>query len=266
MKRAARLGLLIALLTSLHVGTAANKSGCSDEEMSKLTSPVQAIVTVFRQTDGVVSADLTLISTAVTPSVFVNAAKDATLRVVLGGGDVKSVPLARTADGHYAASSAADEGLVWEPSAIFAFDFVLEADADGTGVAGGTFSAQVTAPANGVTLTVTEAPAAPNLVAKIAMAGTYGRGLLRVYGPDGAPTYANFDTATPDFDGSKWNSLIVGASHTIPAAAFPVAGDYRVEFGACSFVQGFDPEVSAELGWLSGFLACDGTEVSLTVP
>jgi hypothetical protein len=266
MNRYARLGLFSALLTLVYLGTFNGKSGCSKDDISKLTSPVQAIATVYRHADGLVDADLTLISTARNPAVFVNDGLDTRLRVIKGSGDVNTVPLDRTSDGHYTASSDLQAALLWELSATYAFDFALEADPDGTGVSGGTYSAQVKAPASEVTVTVAEAPAAPNLVAKLSIAGAYGRGLLHVWGPDGQLTYANWDLTTPDFDGSKWNSLIVGASHTVPASAFPTSGEYRLEFGACAFVQGLAAEVSATLGVLSGFLACNGTELSLTVP
>lgn len=266
MSRYTRFASLAFVLGFVYLGTTGKKSGCSDEELATLTSPVQAVATIYHHTDGTVEADLTLISTSVNPSVFVNEATDTKLRVISKTGDVVSVPLAHSAQGHYSATSSASAELAWEPGAVYAFDFDLEEDTRETRIEGGKYTAQVTAPEQGVTLTVTEAPLAPGLLAKVSVTGLYQKGIVRVVGPDGVETYSNWNMDTPDFDGSKWNSLLVGQSQTIPAKAFPDSGAYVLEFGACTYVSGFDPALSADLGVLSGFLACEGTEIGLDVP
>jgi hypothetical protein len=266
MNRSRRFAYVSLVLGFIYLGSSGKKSGCSDEEIATLTSPVQAVATIYHHSDGAVEADLTLISTSVNPSVFVNEAESTKLRVIGTAGEVASVALVHSAKGHYTATSTDQPALVWEPGIVYAFDFDLEEDTRETKIKGGKYSAQVTAPDGGVTLEVSEAPLAPLLVARITITGAYQKGLLRVFGPDGDETYSNWNMEHPDFDGSKWNSLVVGGTHTIAAAAFPVSGSYTITFGACSYVSGFDSSLSADLGLLSGFLACEGTEIDLEVP
>lgn len=261
-----RVILFAILLVALHLSTAGNKSGCSKEEADTIQSPVQAVATVYRHADGRVEADLTLISTAINPAAFVDSARDTRLRVIDDDGVLAEVPLSAAGAGHYGADSEANPDLVFDYGVLYAFDFELDDEAAAEKVAGGSFTAQVSAPDAGVNVSVPDPPKATELTAVLKIDGTYERGLLRVTGPGGDVTYSNWDMSTPDFDGSKWASLITGKTHTIPSKAFPESGAYTVAFGACTFVQGFDPNLSAELGFFSGFLACDGAETTVEVP
>lgn len=259
--------IMVLLVAFVYVTMSARKSGCSKEETEKLLSPVQAIATLVKHEDGKVEADLTLISTAVNPSIFVDTAAEARLRVIdEQTSGVKSVPLALKSSGHYAADSAGNPDLYFKYGVLYSFDFKLDDDKAAGQVKGGTFVAQVNAPQNGVTVSVKKAPAAALLTCEIEIAGNYKKGILQVVDGSGKETYSNWNMATPDFDGSKWNSLIVGNTHTIPAAAFPDSGAYTVFFAACNLVQGFDPSLSSQLGALSGFLACEETSVGVNVP
>jgi hypothetical protein len=261
-----RVALIATMLVALHLSTAGNKSGCSKEEASTIQSPVQAVATVYRHADGRVDADLTLISTAVNPAAFVDTARATRLRVIDDDGALAEVPLRAAGSGHYSADSVDNPDLVFDYGVLFAFDFELDDEAAAKKVAGGSFTAQVNAPDAGVNISVPEPPQATELTAVLKIDGTYERGILRVIGPSGDVTYSNWDMSTPDFDGSKWASLITGKTHTIPSKAFPDSGAYTVAFGACTFVQGFDPNLSSELGFFSGFLACDGVETTVDVP
>lgn len=258
---------VLFLLFFVYLFTVGKKSGCSKEETETLLSPVQAIATIVQHEDQSVDVDLTLISTAVNPPVFVETAKEVRLRVINEQtGDTKSIQLRQDAAGHYTASSANNPDLYFEYGVLYSFDFELDDDETATRVSGGTFIAQVNAPDNGVTLSVTKAPAATETTAEIKIEQSYGKGILRIVDEPGRETYSNWNMDTPAFDGSKWNSLIQGSKHTIPAVAFPDSGKYTIYFAACNFVQGFDPELSSELGVLSGFLACDETSAEVTVP
>ena len=66
--------------------------------------------------------------------------------------------------------------------------------------------------------------------------------------------YRNFDFTEPQFDGSKWARLKIGGADNVSAGVLNDAGDYMVEVCVVNKTSGFDPDLSADLGVLSGFL------------
>lgn len=227
------------------------KNGCGSEEANEtFSSPVQGVTTLLERSDGTVDAELVLISTARSPHRFVDTATDVRLRVP--SGDMVTLSLATP--GHYAASSASNSALVYEPGASYRFSFELDDEDLAKDVSGGDFFAVTDAPDDQVSFTVTppEFAGAPSTI-EWQPSSRYG--LYRIYDVNsGEQTYANFDFQEPQFEGDKWARIRNGGKYDLNANVFADAGDYRVEFCAVKKVSDFDVNLSAQLGALSGFL------------
>jgi hypothetical protein len=228
----------------------AAKNGCGSKEgIDTLLSPVQAVTSVLELPDGSVEAELVLISTAASPHSFVDSAKNVTLRVPGG----KEVALTPTSPGHYTASSADDAALVYAPGETYQFHFELDDEAAAEQVAGGNFVAVMDAPDYQPSFEVETPPEFTGDTATL-MWSPSSYAIIRVVHESGETTYDDFDFSEPQFDGSKWARLASGGRKDLGVDAFPEPGAYTIEVCTVDKVSDWDAELSAELGWLSGFL------------
>jgi hypothetical protein len=79
--------------------------------------------------------------------------------------------------------------------------------------------------------------------------------IASIRGPDNKLTYSTFDFETAaNFDGSKWARLSAGGNYELGPDVFPSPGAYTVGLCAVAKTSGFDSNLSAQLGALSGFL------------
>ena len=224
---------------------------CKEENAKTLFSPVQAVTTLLQMHDGVVEADLALISTETNPHEFVTTAKNVELRAP--GGD--KVTLTQNSDGHYTASSAGNSDLVYEGGETYKYSFELTDKAEDQEVEPGDFVAVIEAPDDEVEFTWSKEPSFAGDTAKLTWKPTNRFAIVSVYGPNGELTYSTFDFTEPQFEGDKWARLKTGGSLSLSVDAFPDAGDYEVTMCAVAKKSDFDEELSADLGALSGFLA-----------
>ncbi|MBM4321635.1 MAG: hypothetical protein FJ125_17255 [Deltaproteobacteria bacterium] len=243
-------------------------NGCgTKEQQTTMKSPVQALGNVLEHADGKVDAELVLISTIGKTHVFIETATNVQLAV--DGTTVIDLP--KAGPGRWAVSSTGEPRLKLEAGTRYQFRFDLDDRATAGEMAGGHFvgevvangaPSQVTPTSEGYanhTLDVTFLPAIRD------QSGSARRGILYVFGPDGSITFRNFDLTHPQFDGSKHARLIAGDRYVLPDTAFPVSGDYLIRLYTVSYVAGFDPHKSAELGLFSGFLAGPASEVSVNM-
>ena len=237
-------------------------SGCEEEENTTLLSPVQAVTTLVEQHDGHVEAELVLISTSVDPHEFVDTADNVTVRVPGGA----LVGLMRSSAGHYTMHSTMNAELTYVENETYQFRFDLE-DETAQQVSGGNFVAVMTAPAGDVTFTIADAPQFAGDTATLTWTPITRYGLIRVADANDMTVYENFDFAQPQFNGSKWARLKTGGTDVLGVDVFNVAGDYTIHFCGVDKTSGFDPNLSAELGVLSGFLIGKCAEPqTITVP
>lgn len=240
------------------------KNGCGSKEANQtLLSPVQAVTTLLERSDGRVDAELVLISTASNPHQFVDTARNAQLRVPGG----ETVPLLSSSPGHYTASSATAPALAYVPAGTYQFRFELDDTAAAESVAGGSFVAVMDAPDDTVSFSLDPAPEFAGDLSHVTWSPANRFAIIQVRNKQtGALTYSTFDFTEPQFDGSKWARLPAGGGKDLSVDTFPEAGDYTVSLCAVAKVSDFDASLSAELGWLSGFLIgrC-GADIEVTV-
>jgi hypothetical protein len=217
-----------------------------------LDSPVQAVTVLVERADGTVDADLVIISTEGAGSHFVETAEDAELRVPGGA----LVALELDEPGHYRSSSDVDPALVYAGGTEnYRVTFDLDDPADAGEAAGDDFVAVVQAPGDDVTLEFSKLPEFAGDTATVQWSPAGLDGLLEIRDPHGELVYTSFDLSTPDFDGSKWMSLLHGGIEDLSVSVFADPGTYTVSFCGVASQEGFDEELSAALGVLSGFLA-----------
>lgn len=216
-----------------------------------LESPVQAVTTIVEMPDGSVQAELVIISTEPEDgSVFVDSATNIELRIPSG----EIVTLSSAGDGRYVASSDDDPNLEYVAGETYRVTFDLD-DADLAGEnAGENFVAIVEAPSDDATFEINKMPAFTNDTAEIRWTPFTSRGLLTIEDPTGEVAYTSFDWSHPDFDGSKWGSLLRNGSQTINVDVFELPGTYTFSFCAVKSQEGFDEELSSTLGVASGFM------------
>ncbi len=217
-----------------------------------LESPVQAITIMQEDADGVVTVDLVVVSTEAGDHRFVPHAEKAQVRVPGGA----LVPLEPDADGHYRANSNDFPEHVYDDSGSnYRVSFVLD-DADYAGdAAGEDFIAVVSPPPDEVSFELVKAPEFAGDTARIEWSPARLTGLFEVHDDNGELVYSTFNTEHPDFDGSKWGSLIHLGRHDLRVDVFADPGTYTLSFCAVESKEGFEEEVSGGLGVLSGFLA-----------
>ncbi len=243
-------GLSVFLLP-LMMGAEQADSGCGLLQ-GTVNSPVHATTTVVGRADGTVEVDLAITSTEQDDEQFVTTATNAELRVP----DGTIIPLTPAEPGHYRASSDEHPGLIYDASGTnYRVSFDLD-DAEVAGdAAGEEFIAVVAAPDADVTFEISKEPAFAGDTAEITWSPGSLKGLLEIRDDSGTIIYTTFDWSHPEFDGSKWGSLIRGGSETLAVDVFSDPGSYTVSFCAVESQEGFDEEVSSGLGILSGFMA-----------
>lgn len=218
-----------------------------------MESPVQAITILREHADGRVDVDLMVVSTEEWDAErFITTAENAEVR--MPGGEL--VALEQAEDGHYRASSDDDERLVYEPAGVnYRVTFELAEEEPTEETDDGERIAVVQAPDAEVTFAFTKQPDFAGDTSSIEWGPSNLEGLLEVRNGDGELVFSTFNLRTPEFDGSKWGSLIHGGRESLPVDVFADAGQYTVSFCAVQSQEGFDEELSAGLGMLSGFLA-----------
>jgi hypothetical protein len=217
-----------------------------------LKSPVQAVTTLVERADGTVEVDLTIVSTEGKGSRFVTSAHDAELRVP--GGAI--VPLEMEEPGHYRASSDDYPALEYiGDGGNYRVTFELDDRAVAGDSAGDDFIAVVEAPDDEITFELSKLPEFAGDTATIEWAPRSLEGLLEVRDETGELIFTTFDWSKPEFDGSKWASLIYSGHENLPVDVFANPGTYTLSFCAVQSQEGLDEELSSGLGILSGFLA-----------
>lgn len=218
----------------------------------KLQSPVQAITRVLVQPDGMVVAELNLVSTVdYREHRFVDGATNVELRVP-DGSIVKLEPLG---EGRYGIDSKQAPELSWMPGERYRVTFELD-DTEAAGdYAGEDFVAVVDAPVDEIAFSLDHAPAFVGDTAELSWRPKSLDAMIDVYGPDGELVFTTFDLATPDYDGSKWASLARNGAHTLPVDVFDEVGSYTIAVCIVASQEGLDAELSAALGPGSGFIA-----------
>lgn len=226
-------------------------AGCgSEENRTTLNSPVQAVTTLFEKADGTVEAELVLISTKPSPDAFIDTATSARVRVPGGA----SVPLTLTSAGHYSSDSDEDIDLTYQAGETYQFSFSLTDEELAGSVSGGNFVAVMTAPGDEPAFEFAEAPDFAGDSSQITWTPTTLYGVIQITNEAGETVYSNFDFSEPAFNGSKWARLTKGGSKSLGVDVFQEAGTYTINFCAVDKVSDFDPDLSAQLGALSGFL------------
>jgi len=217
-----------------------------------LESPVQAITIVREHADGAVDVDLMVVSVNEGEQQWIDTVQNAELRTP----DGEIVPLTQEEDGHYRAHSDDVPALVYAPGGVnYRVTFDLEDEELAGDAAGEDFIAVVSAPDAEIEFEFTKTPDFAGDTSTIEWSPRTLDGLLEVRNADGELVFSTFNLRTPEFDGSKWASLIHGGRQDLPVDVFADAGTYTISFCAVQSQEGFDEELSSGLGALSGFLA-----------
>lgn len=230
-----------------------------------LESPVQAITILREHPDGAVDVDLVVISLEKRANAqWIDTVHNAELRTPEG----ELVSLTQEEDGHYRAHSDDDARLVYAPGDVnYRVTFELDDEELAGDAAGEDFIAVVQAPEAEVEFEFTKTPDFAGDTSSIEWSPGNLAGLLEVRDAEGELVFSTFNLRTPEFDGTKWASLIHGGRKDLPVDVFADAGTYTVSFCAVQSQEGFDEELSSGLGALSGFLAGRCVEdVKLEVP
>ncbi|NOZ86959.1 MAG: hypothetical protein GXP49_11975 [Deltaproteobacteria bacterium] len=257
-------GMLMLILAS-YFFLLGRKGACDKDKIDTLKSPVQAVCTVMEGSDGVVHADLTLISTLNGSSRFITTATNVQLEVPGG----TRLTLAQGADGHYTLDSKAEARLVYEPGGNYLFKFELNDEDFAGDYAGDYFVGEVTAPGSKPeSLTAAQSTPGPDHTCTIKWSPAFDYGIYTVRDDTGTITDSNWDFSKPEFDGSKWASLLKRspAEHTISGQAFKQSGKYTISYAGCKATGGFNVEMSPKLGVGSGFIICSEISTGLVVP
>ncbi|MEM9457511.1 MAG: hypothetical protein AAGF11_25250 [Myxococcota bacterium] len=228
-----------------------------------LESPVQAITILREHPDGAVDVDLVVISLE-DRAQWIDTVHNAELRTPEGD----LIALNQEEDGHYRAHSNDNAQLVYAPGDVnYRVTFELDDQELAGDAAGEDFIAVVQAPEAEVEFEFTKAPDFAGDTSSVEWSPSNLAGLLEVRDAKGELVFSTFNLRTPEFDGTKWASLIHGGRKDLPVDVFADAGSYTVSFCAVESQEGFDEELSSGLGALSGFLAGRCVEdVTLEVP
>lgn len=249
-------------------------SSCNRERMQTLTSPLQAVATLMKTADGIVEAELVLISTAKPKHEFVTDAQDVRLRIP--GGEM--VTLEQAEPGHYKANSVQSPELVYKAGETYQFRFDLPAPVAPQG-RGARQQTEASPSEQKTYVAVTKTPtkeAAFSWEKKPEFAGDTARltwkprtflAIIVVRNPEGEVCYSTFDFSDPQFGGDKWGRLGANGTLALGVDVFSKPGTYQILKCGVTKNAGFDAEISAGLGILSGFLAgtCEEIE-TLDVP
>jgi len=260
-----KVSLMLLIVVSYFI-LSGREGGCSEDKQKTWDSPVQAVCTLYESASGDVRAELVLISTVYSTSRFIDTATEVEFEVP---GNTR-LPMSQTTAGHYVITSADEPRLVYEPGSSYLFKFQLtDEDFTGPDFAGGYFVGEVSAPTQRPTqLAVYQETRGPDRVADMTWEPSFTRAIYWVMNEQGQITKSNWDFSQPDFDGSKWESLLreYPQDHEISGLAFQASGDYTIGFAGCNANGGFDVALSPELGLGSGFLACSEITATMEVP
>lgn len=245
-----RTGLGLALITAMPVLMGAD-GGCP-LLLETLESPVQAITVLRELPDGTTEVDLMIVNVDGTDERWITTATNAEVRTPEGN----FIPLEQAEDGHYRASSKDHPELVYDASGTnYKVTFELPEGEAGE-AADNELIAVVSPPeAEDLSFELTKAPDFAGDTATIEWTPGNLAGLLQVRDESGEIIFDTFNLATPEFDGSKWASLIHGGREQLRVDVFADPGRYTLSFCAVRSQEGLDEELSAGLGILSGFLA-----------
>jgi hypothetical protein len=220
--------------------------------LQTLESPVQAITVLQENADGSVEVDLMLVRVDGTTQEWITSASNAELRTP----DGNFIPLEMAEDGHYRAHSDEFPELLYVgDDTNYRVTFDIDDEEIAGDAAGEEFIAVVSAPADEITFELTKAPDFAGDTATITWTPSKLAGLLEIRDASGEVIYSTFNLQTPEFDGSKWASLVHGGSEQLRVDVFADPGEYTLSFCAVRSQEGLDEELSAGLGILSGFLA-----------
>jgi len=250
-------------------------SSCNRERMRTLASSLQAVATILEMADGTVEAELVLISTAKPQHEFVTNAKNPRLRIP--GGEM--VDLEQTEPGHYKADSKQNPAIVYKAGQTYQFRFDLPAPVEQQrpqrkgpeekqeGEQTKTYVAVTKTPDREAEFTWEKKPEFAGDTARLVWKPRSLMAIVVVHNPKGEVCYSTFDFSDPQFGGDKWGRLGSNGALALGVDVFSEAGEYQVLKCGVTKNSGFDPEMSADLGILSGFLAgtCEQVE-TLEVP
>lgn len=249
-------------------------ASCNRERMRTLASPVQAVATLLEMDDGAVEAELVLISTAKPKHEFVTDAQDVRLRIP--GGEM--VTLEQAEPGHYKANSKQNPALVYKANERYQFRFDLpnpvpqqrrraRQQTEAPSSEPKTYVAVTETPTRQAEFSWEKKPEFAGDTAKLTWKPRTFLAIIVVRDPDGEVCYSTFDFTDPQFGGDKWGRLGANGSLKLGVDVFSKPGTYQIFKCGVTKNAGFDPEMSADLGILSGFLAgaCEEIE-TLDVP
>jgi hypothetical protein len=242
-----RLRNLVVAVPALAFLTAA-EGDCTLLQL-KGESPIQTVTTILEYPDGHVEADVAIVTVEDGDARFVESARNVELRIP--GGELVTLEMAEP--GHYRLSSQDDPRLVYAPGETYRVSFEIDDEADAGKAAGGDFLAVVDAPADEVTAEFTP-PEFAGDTSEIHWEPGSLAGLLEVRDATGEIVFTTFDWSHPEFDGSKWASLIWGGDHELRVDVFADPGTYTLSFCAVESQEGLDEELSAGMGIASGFM------------
>lgn len=263
-----------AVLCVCFLSLACLLSSCNRERMQTLTSPFQAVATLLEMADGTVVAELVLISTAKPKHEFVTDAQDVRLRIP--GGEM--VTLEQAEPGHYKANSTQNPELVYKAGETYQFRFDLPAPVTQQGRGARqqteapqdeqkTYVAVTKTPTRQAKFLWDKKPEFAGDTARLTWKPRTFLAIVVVRSPEGEVCYSTFDFTDPQFGGDKWGRLGLNGALTLGVDVFSKPGTYQILKCGVTRNAGFDPEMSAGLGILSGFLAgaCEEVE-TLEVP
>ncbi len=257
-----RAALGVSMLAAMPVLMGAD-GGCP-LLLATLESPVQAITVLRELPDGTAEIDLMIVNVDGSDDRWITTATNAEVRTPEGN----FIPLEQSEDGHYRANSKDNPDFVYDASGVnYKVTFELP-EKDAGEAADNEFIAVVAAPpAEDLSFEVTKAPDFAGDTATVEWTPKNLAGLMQIRDESGEIIYDTFNMATPDFDGSKWASVITGGREQLRVDVFADPGRYTISFCAVQSQEGLDEELSAGLGILSGFLAGRCVEdVVLDVP
>lgn len=238
--------------TTLLITLALGALACEEEDITTASSPVQAVTLLLEKPDGTVEAELTLISTTdANNHQFVNEAKNTSIRIPVPGG--KEVSLESRGNGKYAASSKTNPDLEYIENETYQYKFDLDSDSAGQ-VTGGNFVAVMDSPYDQVSFNYFELPDFDGDSSRFSWSPVSLRGIYTIRDAADEVVYQNYDFTNSSFSGDKWARLASNGMATLGTDIYQQPGEYSIEFCAVDFTSGYDSNLSAELGVLSGFL------------
>lgn len=237
-----------------------HNGGCHADEGDPLASPAHALAVVL-ETDGVVEAELVLITTSTDVPTHIDGA---TVSVT-----ESAAQLARVAPGTYAATP---PDLTYAPAQPFTFVFEIDpANARAHHVFAGAFEITVHGGAEVPVAWVADVGDAK----EVSWSPAGQRVLIDVFDATGARTHATLDWDDAAIEADTWRHFPEGGTHTLDPDAFGGVAPHRIRVCAVEvFRRDGEPKTTPQhaldghgptsgIGWLSGGVA--GRCVSLGI-